>query len=294
MAISEIPTCLTTCAFSPEFGNQSWTLLIGGIIITVALALSVGYMISRALNKREWEAKIRMETYYLIIAVIWFMIISAVANLTCSLSCSITHGESPFMSAKEYTASVKSELESFSNQLLEKAKNIRIESAVAMQILDVQIMPEAGCENIASTYENFAFMLTPFIASMIVQEYALILISQIAFQFLLPLGIVLKLVPGLRDSASYVIGIAFALYIVLPLTYVLAEKSTESIAINSISTNAGGDCVSVDAVSDIMQGIGGLLPQAVFFPALSSIITIGAARAFAEIFKYDFAELRGE
>ena len=291
MAINEIPTCLTTCAFSAEY--QNWTPIIGGIIITVALALSLGYMVSRALNKRDWEAKIRMEVYHLTIAVIWIAIILIVANLTCSISCSITKDETPFTTANSYLKSVNTQIGSVFASLYEKARNIRIESSFSYAVGNLYYSSRAGCDNVAQIYENFAFMLSPFIASLIIQQYALILISQIAFTFLLPIGIILRLIPGLKDSASYVIGIAFALYIVLPLTYVFAKQATEGLTITPISTDVG-DCVSASDLQTILIDIGTLLPQAVFFPALSSIITIGAARAFAEIFKYDFAELRGE
>jgi len=291
MAVSEIPTCLKTCAFSAEY--QNWTPIIGGIIITVAVALSVGYMVSRALNKRDWEAKIRMETYHLTIAVIWIMIILAVTNLTCSVSCSITHDENPFTTSTRYLNDLTGKFSSVFEELYTKARTIRIESSFSYAVSNIYYSSHAGCDNIAQVYENFAFMLSPFIASLIIQQYALILISQIAFTFLLPIGIVLRLIPGLKDSASYVIGIAFALYIVLPLTYVFAKQATEGLTITPISTDVG-DCLSASDLQTILTDIGTLLPQAVFFPALSSIITIGGARAFAEIFKYDFAELRGE
>jgi hypothetical protein len=98
MAISNIPTCLKTCALASEY-TTTWVPLIGGLIITISLILAIGFMVSRALNNREWEAKIRMETYHLVVAVIWIAIIASVANITCSLSCSITNDESPFTSA---------------------------------------------------------------------------------------------------------------------------------------------------------------------------------------------------
>jgi len=290
MAIQEIPTCLRTCAFSSEY--QSWAPLVGGIIITVALALSIGFMISRALNKRDWEALVRMEVYHLTIAVIWTVIILTVTNLTCSISCSITKDENPFQTAIIYLNNINTKFSSVFSDLYEKARAIRIESSFSYAVGNLFYSSVAGCENIAQIYENFAFMISPFIASLIIQQYALILISQIAFTFLLPIGIILRLIPGLKDSSSYVIGIAFAMYIVLPLTYVFAKEATQGLEIKPISTDAK-DCISAEDLQTILTDIGYLLPQAVFFPALSSIITIGAARAFAEIFKYDFAELRG-
>jgi len=268
--------------------------IVGGIIILILFGIGIAFMISRAANRRDWEAIARMELYHLSIAIIWVLIIAAVANITCSISCSITNDESPFTSAINYAASVNQQLQSFSNQLYLKAKSIRIESAITIVILETWVSPYAGCENIARTYENFAVILTPFIASMIVQQYALIFISQVAFQFLLPIGIIMRLIPGLKESSAYVIGMAFALYIFLPLTYVVSQKAVEGISIAPISTSSAADCVSVTEIDTILQNIGLLLPQAVFFPALSTIITVAAARAFSEIFKYDFAELRGQ
>ncbi len=292
MAISDLPTCLRTCTLASEY-NSTWTPIVGGLIIIVFLGISILFMISRAMNRRDWEAMARLELYHLSVAVIWVTIIGIAANLTCSIVCSITDEESPFTSAINYAANVNAKLSTLFQNLYEKAKTIRIETSYYFAVANLLFSPRSGCENIANVYENFAFMLSPFIASMMAQQYALILISQIAFQFILPIGIILRLIPGFKDAAAYLIGIAFALYIVLPLTYIIAEKSTEGLSITLID-NDGFDCLSVNEIQIIMNDIGILLPQAVFFPALSSIITIGAARALADVFKYDFAELKGE
>ncbi|MEM3408021.1 MAG: hypothetical protein QW054_00245 [Candidatus Micrarchaeia archaeon] len=290
MGFSDIPTCLSTCTLSSEYSN--WLPLASMIIFIVLLGISIGFMISRFLNRRDWEAMIRLELYHLSVAVIWIGLIAIVANITCSLSCSITKDESPFTSSINYLNTINSKLSSIINSLYEKAKNIRIETAYYDAFANFMYSPKAGCDNVASVYENFSFMLSPFVASLLIQQYALIFISQIAFTYLLPIGIILRLIPGFKDASSYVIAIAFSFYIILPLTYIFAQKATEGISLSTIDTDAN-DCVSANEIQTILTDVGLILPQAVFFPALSSIITIGAARALAEIFKYDFIELRG-
>ncbi|MEM3369414.1 MAG: hypothetical protein QW783_02520 [Candidatus Micrarchaeia archaeon] len=292
MTFSEIPTCLGTCTLSSDYLN--WMPTIGALIFIVLLALAIGFMISRFLNRRDWEAMVRLELYHLSVAVIWISIIAIVANLTCSLSCSITNDESPFTSAINYAGRVSNQIADISQGLYNKAKEIRIYSAEVKDYEALFYSPLVGCNEVANVYENFAVLLTPFVASLMIQQYALIFISIIAFQYLLPIGIVLRIIPGMKDTAAYIIGIAFAFYIVFPLTYIIAEKSTEGFVTSRISTEFDSTCLQVSEMREIMQNIGLILPQAVFFPALSSIITIASARALSEIFKYDFAELKGE
>jgi hypothetical protein len=150
------------------------------------------------------------------------------------------------------------------------------------------VSPEEGCGYIANSLEQIAFMLAPFIGSLIIQKFALTIIAGTAFTLLLPVGIILRLIPFAREAGAFLIAIAVALYIVLPLTYVFAERATANIPLESASINS---CDDIAAVKSMLSAIGNALPQAVFFPALSMIITIAAARVLSKVFTYDFLEM---
>jgi len=280
---------MKTCALSPEYAG--WISTAGAVVLTVVLGLSVLFLISRLVNKKEWEALARMEMYQAAIAVIWVVIIAAAATATCSVACSMTSNDSPFTSAITYISGVRNGLANSSQDLLIKAKEIRVKSALNLGLLGAFVGPWSGCDNIAGNYETFAVILSPIVGSLIIQQYALIFVNNIAFQMLLPLGILMRLVPFLRESGAFVIAMAFALYIVLPMTYVMAMTATAGLSPAPIDTGSDMDCVAPAAALSILRTIGYTLPQAIFFPALSMIITIAAARTLSKVFKYDFQEI---
>ena len=289
--LSDIPLCMKTCAMDAQYA--SWFPLIGVILITVVFGISLVFMISRVLGKREWEALARAELYQAGIAAVWVLIIASAATVTCSTSCSITGDSNPFETAITYISDVRSGLQSNSMQFFDIAKDVRVKSALSFALPGgTYLSPWSGCDSVAGNYETFATILAPIIGSLLIQQDALIMVSNIAFQFLLPLGIVLRLIPFLRESGAFVIAMAFALYIVLPLTYVMADKAMAGIGFGTIGTHHGGrDCVDPSGSFNKMKTIGTALPQAIFFPALSSIITIAAAKSLAKVFRYDFQEI---
>lgn len=75
------------------------------------------------------------------------------------------------------------------------------------------------------------------------------------------------------------------------MTYIMADKATVGISYTPSETGAGLNCIAPETTLSILQNIGKSLPQAVFFPALSTIITIAAARTLTKVFKYDFQEI---
>jgi hypothetical protein len=287
--MTDVATCMKTCALSPEYSG--WMSTAGALVLTIVLGLSVLFLISRLVSKREWEALARTELYQVAIATVWVIIIASAATATCSVACSMTNNDSPFTSSITYISGVRNTLEDSSIRLLDKAKEIRVKSALNFGLLNAFVGPWSGCDNVAGNYETFSIILSPIVGSLIIQQYALIFINNIAFQLLLPLGILMRLIPFFRESGAFVIAMAFALYIVLPMTYVMAETATAGLSPAPVDTSSPMDCVAPGTALNIMQNIGYSLPQAIFFPALSTIITIAAARSLSKVFKYDFQEI---
>ena len=264
------------------------------VLLSVVLLLSALYMAGRALNRREWEAMAKAELYQTGIAAIWVVIIASVATITCSTACSLTGEENPIVSATSYISSIRSVMESGVAQLFDIAMKIRIKSAIQLSIVNTLVRPWSGCDFIANSYEQMAVVMSPFIGSLIAQQYVLSFIANFAFQFLLPIGIVLRLIPFAREAGAAVMAIAFAFYIVFPLTYVMADKMTAGIRPEIvIFRDIGRSCVEPSLALDNLTMLGKFLPQAVFFPALSTIITIAAARTLTKMFRYDFQEILG-
>ena len=299
----DLSTCMGGCALGTEY--TSWQPIIALVVLTVLLLLSLIFMFARILGRREWEALARIELTHTLAAVIWVVIIGAFALGACSAACTVTKDENPFTTASDYVSKTRSTLESQLSQLIEIARDTRFKSSDMYFLGGVIVRPWQGCNAIAGNFEFMSVMLAPFIGSLIVQQYFLSLVSNLAFQALLPIGIVLRLIPFAREMGAFLIALSVALYIILPLTYVFAVKAMDSIP--AADTNLGlfgqkctptpiGDLCAIDCVNpvktqQIFESIGYSLPQAVFFPALSMIITLGSARVLSKVFMYDFQEL---
>jgi hypothetical protein len=285
-----------TCAIGSEY--LDWMPLAYGMVLTLLLGLSIGFMVSRAMGRRDWESTIKIELYHLLSVVVWLVIINAIASTACVGSCIITKDENPFGTATSYLSDLRGTLETNINNLFSIAKDIRTKSAIMLQLLNAFVSPWTGCTAVADNYERFAIMMSPITGSLIVQQYALIIINNIAFQLLLPLGVILRIIPPLRESGAFVMALALALYIVFPLTYVFAMIATQGlssseISATSVGTNTAGlgtDCTDLKDILPIFRAVGNGLPQAIFFPSLSMIITLGAARAMSKVFSHDFLE----
>lgn len=261
------------------------------VMIVVVFGIAGLFMLSRLLGKKDWEAIAKSELYQVGIATIWIIIIAAAATTTCSVSCSITSDNSPFTTATTYLATVNAGLEQNSQNLINIAEAIRIKSALNIGLTETFVAPWNGCNIVAGNYQTFSAILSPFIGSLILQELALVMINNIAFTLLLPIGMIMRLIPFLRESGSFLIALSFALYIVLPLTYVMADKATAGITTTIVQGSNAYNCVNPGEALGIMQTVGTALPQALFFPALSIIITIAAARSLSKVFNYDFQEI---
>jgi hypothetical protein len=134
---------------------------------------------------------------------------------------------------------------------------------------------------------------------------------------ILPVGLILRISPFGREAGAFLMAVAISLYIIFPLTFVFAEKATSMIiskdpsyainvddislpSLNTAMENEGFkslgfpypfDCAEFAPMEKLLKLVGNMLPQAVFFPALSMIITLASARVLSKVFMYDFQDI---
>lgn len=290
-------TCMgIACAFTADY--LAWMPVAALAVVVSFLGIAAIYMFGRASGRRDLEALARSELYQVGVAALWvFIIVTPFTLFMCNLSCQLSGGD-PITTAVGYLRSVQARIEGSSVTLLELARSIRVSSARAEYVWPTGVIMKKfeGCSMIANNYETVVTMLAPFIGSLIFQQVLLLMVSNFAFQFLLPIGVIMRVVPPLRTAGATVMAIAIAFYIVLPLTYVFADRATAMpISKYPISPTQPKDfnlnCMDVEAMKTNLSGFGYVLPQAVFFPALSVIITLGAARVLSKVLMYDFLEL---
>jgi hypothetical protein len=285
----EAETCMTGCSIASDY--VSWMPIIAIAILAVFLLLAIIFMISRVFGRKEWEALAKTELTQTISASIWVIIITAFAMTSCSVACSMTKDENPFTTSLGYLSGIRGTLESYMNQMIDIARDIRVKAATAYWLPGVSVRPYEGCATIANNFETMSMMFAPFIGSILVQQYALSIVQNLAFAVLLPIGVILRIIPYARELGAFLIALAVALYIILPLTYVFASKAMSTVSLPTISLQSPGtDCISQSKAKEVFDSIGYTLPQAVFFPTLSMIITIACARSLSKVFMYEFQE----
>ena len=115
---------LKTCAVSADYVD--WFTIITAVLLTVVAALSILFLVSRALGRKDWEAFARAEYYQTGIAAVWVVIIASTATAACSISCMVVDEDSPFLAASSFVADTRAKLQKISNELFELAQDIKI------------------------------------------------------------------------------------------------------------------------------------------------------------------------
>jgi hypothetical protein len=300
LELRSVEQCMAGCN-APIYTN--WLYYIVTIAAIVFAIIAIVYMVGRMLNKPDYEALAKLELWQTLNALIWvFIIVLPFVTLSCRATCYAAKGN-PYEIAQDYVSNLKDKIEDHIVKLISKAKEIRYVSGIQILIPPSTNCFEgacafiyAGCGTLADNYESLALFLYPFLGSLVVQQLALVTFS-ILFSIILPIGLILRLIPRLREAGAFLIALALAIFIVFPLTYVFAKKATQLglAEVPSFSYNWDIACkffgYGGSGFKDFvkyMYEIGKILPQAVFFPALSTIITLASARAMSKIFLYDF------
>ncbi len=140
------------------------------------------------------------------------------------------------------------------------------------------------------------------------------LIHGTAIVFLMPVGMVLRLFPPTRDAGGFMIASAFALYVVLPFTYMIEKEVMEPLYLQEFGApmcadSAGVSSAQLSRPSDLFDSLAfNLWPnlskdllglpksisyvaiQAVFLPALSMIIVVTFIRTILRFFSQGMGE----
>ncbi|VVB66384.1 Uncharacterised protein [Candidatus Gugararchaeum adminiculabundum] len=296
-AASTKPLVMNECDIPSyvSFAEQSSLLAIA--VVFVSFFLAVAFMISQLTQNHGAEAWVKAEISETFMSglMIFAVVVGSVALATAASS--IAHSDkSHICVAEEYLDKLISRegvplvvslvQGSFDNRLW--ATDFTYSSP-----------PLLGGSGIARHGEKKAYaesqdaatdLLIPMIASLRVQRILLEGIQSFAWVYLLPLGFVLRLIPYMRGTADFIIAVAIGFYIVFPLTYVVNGQ-----VINEIDNPK--DAQTAKIVSDLnwnpdlylpFNAIGRLIPQAVFFPNLSIILTVSFIMGFSKMLSHGF------
>ncbi|MFH1447633.1 MAG: hypothetical protein ABIG39_02110 [Candidatus Micrarchaeota archaeon] len=219
------------CFTGQMYGRDIWVMLS---LLIMVLIISLAYMVSRILHRIEWEAWARNESYQVIVSAVIASSMIFIADISCVVSTDLAGGDA-FDIAEQFLTSNYHEGISIIYSLygivaqLDFMANFQIASATNPMFIKPMF---PGLSAIAQHIRSVIAIIALLSGNLMVQKIGLEIIEQIAFNILLPLGLVMRVFPWTRDAGSFVIAVAFGFYIVFPLTYVMASEVMDALALD--------------------------------------------------------------
>jgi len=295
------------CCVSSEFWSGGWIYLAFISMLTVILAISVIYMLSKIFGKREWEIWIKDEMYQVLISVVIIAVLVIVLSAICEVFTTLA-GNDPFLIAHSYLNSL------VWDKTLNMATNsfqysVLCQIAAAWQVhigpsqLGVTYNPNMGLRAVAMCFDFIYVFCAGISASLMVQDIGLSIIQAFAFRIMLPIGIILRVFPFLRKAGGFLIALALGLYVVYPLCFVMnkmiADSVVSGVSLPLLETYVEPFMlviispimpIGLIGLYTLMNQVAFLIPQALFLPTLNLVITFTFIKNAARVLSQNFGE----
>jgi hypothetical protein len=206
---------------------EVWSYI--GIASTLAVAIiSVLYMLGKILSKSELEGLAKNELTQLFIALVIAISIVGLASISCKITKSIISDVfGVFGDGNQFTASTR-----YLSILIYKKGLPTIQqlwtSGFILEVLSSSELTLAKTKikgsflaPFSKIVNAFMFIVPIFLASLNAQLFIIQLSEAFAITLILPLGMILRTIPSLRKGGSFLMALAFGLYFVFPMTYVM-------------------------------------------------------------------------
>jgi len=314
MAITPFPIGILSIPATPEVTTASYCQqpgdmlsLIGVSFALMILLLSLFWMAAQLFKRPEYEGFVSIEIHQLVVSAILTVTIFAATLFSCELAVAFA-GSDPFTLATGYLNYV--------------SNNIALKAVLSLEALKMFAQywgsmsfrwgltvwgiasPSFPSFIIVERLTDFLLMLvTPFTASLMVQQIILEVIKGIAVAFILPAGLVLRMFPPTRGAGSFLIAAAIGFEIIYPFTYIMHRQiayelmkeaeleKTMAGLLEESQLVQGTDItgISMALFFDMktmlwspIDALGFLLLQALFLPALSITLTVSFIKGLAK------------
>lgn len=279
----------TESGYNEEIPFQS--LLAPASLFAVFLSALI-YMLSKFLESPKLELFAKEELAQVIISFVFLLCLGAIFLASCSLVVMVT-GASPQNKINNYITYL---LNTGDNMIVTLLSNSYNNQLIASKYIyrgtpfagGSGRAPSADRKTYSSIQEINFDLLLPAMVSLKLQQWLLAVVWSMSISWVLPLGIILRLFPPTRGASDYLLAMAFGLYIVIPLTYVINASvmsgntfmSSEPTPITTPAVPIASIGTSPNPLVDFGR-LAYIYPQAVFFPNISIIIFIAAVNAMA-------------
>ncbi|VVB65460.1 Uncharacterised protein [Candidatus Gugararchaeum adminiculabundum] len=284
--------------------NVGFNLDVGIALMLMLLLVSIAYMLSQAFKRQDWELWARMELVQVGVSFLIVIFIGGFAYSMCSASVFLAGGD-PFEISEQYISNInwhylfpahyQLQVLSFQSSAL---STLYTKFGTGNWNFQFPVFPGVG--GISQVSTTLMVMLSPISLSMVSQLVLLQFIQTIALQAILPVGLILRIFPVTRDAGSFLIASAIAFYIIFPWTYVVNAKAFESIWGNDPIAKMTESVNAHFSMANFMPGfftgfmnperfmllyatLARTIPQALFLPALSMVITVTFIKAFTKV-----------
>jgi len=284
------------------------TVLLSFLGISLAFmvfVIAIAYMSAQLFRKPEYESFASIEIHQLLISALIFITILTATCFSAELVESFA-GRDPYVIGREYLTYITNE--------------VALKTVIGLQgsLLFSQFMGSWTMRwgpsvwgTVVPAFPSFIviervldfllLLISPFAASLMVQQAILEVLRGTVLPFLLPAAVVLRIYPPTREASSFLIAAAIGFGIVFPYTYVMHSAIVMPLIATSLS-GTGPDFNSMMAgnqnfAAEISESgfldpntilfkplvsLSFLLLQALFLPALSISLTIAFIKGFSK------------
>lgn len=290
---------------------------MGAAVFTVSLL----YFFIQILRGGEYEQQLKGELYQIAVTIVWGMAIFGAAVIV-NTALQLYAGGDLFDISGTYMARVNClsvatvmKLEGL-KMLMQYFSGLMAKYYAGAWGFKIPAVP--GAEVMERAISIIQMLITPFSASLMVQQIGLQVIKATALVFLLPTGLLLRLAPPTREAGSFLMASAFAFYFVFPFTYVINAAVMdrlyqEQYGYPMCGGNESGDTSLVGdfkfysgtgtellpitpngitktmflkpmALLDPITALSYVIVQAVFLPALTMVVVVSFVKTVAKFF----------
>ncbi len=275
-----------------------WTF-IGLASITTLAFVSLLFMLGRLLIKSEFEAMAKKELSQLFVALIVAVVIVGLATASCGAAQNLvqsTIGEgNQFTASSQYLTTLiyKKGLPTIQNLwvsgfIIDMISSLEIKTGLPAAKSSVKFSPGKVLTPFSKIIGLFGSLFNVIVGSLHAQLILIQFSEAFAMTLLLPLGMVLRTIPMMRKGGSFLMALAFGLYIVFPMTYVMdyAIYNTIDPNFNGLAKTTIEPLETFKLSSQIIDVLGYfdqmaiLIPQATFLALINFTITVSFVETF--------------
>ncbi|MFA6489066.1 MAG: hypothetical protein WCT52_00110 [Candidatus Micrarchaeia archaeon] len=309
MLLQITPPVVTNVAYcvSPQAVLELAFQIMGISFALMIAMLSLFWMASQFFRRAEYEGLVSIETHQLIVSAILLATVFGATIFSCQLSVAFA-GDDPFVIGTSYLSHISNNIALKAVLSLEATKAFSqywgsMSFRWGLTVWGVATPAFPSFIIIERVVDFILMLITPFVASLMVQQVILEVIKGTAVAFILPAGVVLRMFPPTRNAGSFLMATAIGFQILYPYTYVMHRQ-----IVYELEKNAGLDTVMENLFNEenldeglwpwavFSQGffdiktmllhpvdaLGFLLLQALFLPALSITLTVSFIKGLSK------------